>query len=293
VDVVGGASPTSSATITTGITGISSSVAPVFGVTLVTPPSVTVNGVVNAGSYQTTIAPGSYASIFGANLMDPTFLNDPNGVGDLNTFSRMPMVLDWVTVSFDAPATGSLPAISVPGYVFFVSPGQVNIYVPWELTGYSTAKMKVTFLGYLYSNVVDVAIANYTPAFLMNSGTVADAIDNTTGALITSANPATANEVLQLYANGLGPVTNQPASGLPAQFSPNLSSTTTPVTVFIGGKQANVIYAILAPPYVGEYQVAVTVPTGLSAGPQPITISVGGKTSPTSVAGSTIVIPVK
>ena len=49
--------------------------------------------------------------------------------------------------------------------------------------------------------------------------TVADALDNTTGALITAANPATAGEILQLYANGLGPVTNPQSSGDAASAS--------------------------------------------------------------------------
>jgi len=44
------------------------------------------------------------------------------------------------------------------------------------------------------------------------------------------------------------------------------------------------------------YQVNVTVPASLSAGNQPITISIGGQTSPAQTAGSspqTIVLPVK
>jgi uncharacterized protein (TIGR03437 family) len=238
------------------------------------------------------VAPGSYAAIFGSNLLDPNFLI--NATGDLNTYSRLPMTLDGVTVSFDAPATGSLPAISEPGYIYFVSPGQVNLYVPWELENYPSAQVKVTFLEYIYSNLVNLTLANYWPAFLMNSGTVADALDNTTGALITTANPATAGEVLQLYCNGLGPVTNPPASGSPALATP-LSLTTTPVTVSIGGKPA-LVYGgtgFLAPPYVGLYQVNIQVPSGLSSGNQPIAISVGGATSPAQVGGSTVSLPIK
>jgi uncharacterized protein (TIGR03437 family) len=154
----------------------------------------------------------------------------------------------------------------------------------------------------IYSNVVTVPLANYVPAFFMyNSGSVfiADALDNNTYALITTANPATAGEVLQLYCNGLGPVTNSPASGSPAPSGTlaQLAQTTTPVTVTIGGKSAQVIFAGLEPPYVGLYLVDVTVPSGLSSGNQPITVSVGGKTSPGSITASgttyQIVLPIK
>jgi uncharacterized protein (TIGR03437 family) len=128
----------------------------------------------------------------------------------------------------------------------------------------------------------------------------ADARDNNTGALITTSSPATAGEVLQLYCNGLGPVTNRPVplySGDPAPGSPNLAQTTTPVTVSIGGKNAPVAFAGLTPGFVGLYLVDVTVPSGLTPGNQPITVSVAGKTSPVSViSGSTtfnFVLPVK
>jgi uncharacterized protein (TIGR03437 family) len=160
--------------------------------------------------------------------------------------------------------------------------------------------MKVAISGVAFTNVLTVPVSNYTPAFLMyNSGSifVADARDNNTGALIGPSNPATAGEVLQLYCNGLGPVSNQPASGDPAPGSPNLAQTSSKVTVSIGGVNAPVIFSGLTPPFVGLYLVDVTVPSGLTSGNQPITVTVNGKTSPTSVTASNvtynIVLPIK
>jgi uncharacterized protein (TIGR03437 family) len=66
--------------------------------------------------------------------------------------------------------------------------------------------------------------------------------------------------------------------------------------VTIGGQTAQVIFSGLSPGFVGLYQVNVTVPPGLSAGNQAITIAIGGNTSPAQTAGSspqTIIIPVK
>ena len=300
VDVVAGPAVTNSASMTASVPPTNTSGSTInlpFEVILIPVPTVTNSPsggapVEDAGAYGNTVAPGSYVAIFGANMMDPNSLLNPTG--DVSFFSRLPLSLDDVTVSFDAPATGTLPAISVPGYVFFVSPSQINVYVPWELENYPSAQLKVTFEQFLYSNLVNVALKNYVPAFLMNSGTVADAVDNTTGALITTANPATAGEILQLYCNGLGPVSNQPASGDPASTSAStLSQTTTPVTVTIGAKSAQVFFAGLAPGFVGEYEVAIAVPAGLSSGNQPISVSVGGVTSPATVAGSPVYLPIK
>jgi uncharacterized protein (TIGR03437 family) len=155
------------------------------------------------------------------------------------------------------------------------------------------------------SNVVTVPLSNYTPAFLMyNSGSVyiADAVDGVNCPapyIIGTSCPATQGALVQFYVNGLGPVTNQPASGDPAPSGTlaQLAQTTTKPVVMIGGQQATVQFAGLAPGFVGLYQVNVYVPTGLTSGNQPITIAIGGKTSPSSISGGgttyNIVLPIK
>lgn len=246
-------------------------------------PTITSGGVVNDASFQAPIAPGSWVAIFGSNLTD--------GFQDFAITARLPLSLDGITVSFDVPSQN----ISVPGYVYFVSPGQVNVFVPWELEGQTSAQVKVTIDEISFGNVVQASLANYTPSFFLNSGSVADAVDNTTGQIITASNAAKRGQPIQLYANGLGPVQNQPASGDPASTT-TLSATNTPCTVSIGGQSAPVSFCGLAPGFVGLYQINVTVPTGISAGNQPVTVSVGGATSPAQTVGSspqTIVIPVQ
>jgi uncharacterized protein (TIGR03437 family) len=305
VEVIGGATATNTDTnfptvtaSTPGYTATNLNYGPIgFDVYLLPVPAVTNSPsggapVEDGGAFGSTVAPGSYASIFGANLMDPGNLY--NSTGDISTFFRMPLSLDGVNVSFDAPATGSLPAISEPGYMFYVSPTQVNVFVPWELENYPSAQVKVTFGEFAYSNLVTVALNNYVPAFLgfaEGSGYAADAVDNSTGAIITTSSPATAGEYLQLYCNGLGPVTNQPASG-DAASATTLSYTSTPVTVNIGGKSVTPLFAGLAPGFVGLYEVVIQVPSGLGTGNQPITVSVGGKTSPAAVVSGSTSYPI-
>ncbi len=219
----------------------------------------TIASIVNGASFEPlkAVAPGSYISIFGAALSD----------GAANTDSAMlPLALQAVLVSFDVPAAN----ISVPGHLIYVSPGQVNVQVPWELQGQSSAQVKVTISlsggAYAYGNVYTLPLADSAPAFFESNGQVA------------LGNPAVRGEIIELYANGLGPVTNQPASGEPAVADP-LAKTITPATVEIGGIQAEVSYSGLAPGFAGLYQINAKVPVGLAPGRQSITVAIGNRMS--------------
>jgi minor extracellular serine protease Vpr len=234
-------------------------------------PTITASSVLNAGSFTMgqAIAPGAYISIFGSNLSNTT---------DGATTVILPLVIDFVTVSFDVPSA----QLSVPGHLIFVSPNQVNVQVPWELQGQSSVQMKVSVgdgFGVAFGNVVTVPLSNYSPAFFENSGQVA-ALDSNANA-ISSANPATRGQVVQLFVNGLGPVSNQPASGDPAPSAP-LSMCTGSATVTIGTAQVSPGFCGLAPGFAGLYQLNVTVPTSLAAGSYPITVGIGGQTSKAS-----------
>jgi minor extracellular serine protease Vpr len=262
-------------------------------------PTASTAGVLNDATFQGKITPGSYIAIFGSNLLDTTALSNYAVYNNLTydsatpayspTDGSLPLQIDYTTVTFDVPSAG----ISVPGYISFVSPGQVNAWVPWELAGQSSVQMKVTTDETFYGNVIIIPLQSTAPGFFLG-GNVAIAQDQNYN-LISSSNPAVPGQAIVLYCNGLGPVTNQPASGSPASGT-NISSTTTPPVVTIGGQTAQVIFSGLSPGFVGLYQVNVTVPSGLSAGNQAITIAIGGQTSPAQTAGSspqTIVLPVK
>jgi uncharacterized protein (TIGR03437 family) len=233
-------------------------------------PTISAGGVVDGGSFKTPIAPGSYISIFGTNLCEYT---DPV-TGALAPYA-LPLTLDGVTVSFDVPSA----KLSVPGYLTYVSPLQVNVQVPWELQGQTSAQVKVTLYGYSYGNVVTVPLADTAPAFLENSG-IADALDQNY-AIVSAANPVKRGGLVQLYMNGLGPVTGGPASGEFASGTTLATTKGTPV-VNIGGQQATVQFSGLAPGFSALYQVNAYVPTGISAGTVPITLTINGATTKAS-----------
>ncbi|HEV2688880.1 MAG TPA: S8 family serine peptidase, partial [Bryobacteraceae bacterium] len=228
-------------------------------------PNIFPNGVTNAASFEggKAVAPGSYVSIFGTGLSDVT---------DSASSLPLPLNLDLATVSFDVPAA----KISVPAHMIYVSPGQLNVQVPWELQGQTSALVKVT-IDFSYGNVYTLPLADYSPAFFELVGGNVAALDRNAG-VIGANNPAKAGQSIQLYANGLGPVTNQPASGDPSSLTV-LATCKSTAQVLIGSKSAPIGFCGLAPGFPGLYQLNVTVPSGLTPGPNPVTVTIGGQTS--------------
>ena len=187
----------------------------------------------------------------------------------------LPVSLSAVSVSFDGGG------LSLPGSLYFVSPGQINVQVPWEFQGQTSASVKVSVTGnesYLQSSVYTLPLAGSCPDFFVQSSTgIVAAVDYNSGAIVSASAPVHAGDVVELYANGLGPVTNASAvlDGQPSPASPLARTSTTP-TVTVGGVNAPVSFSGLAPNIVGLYQVNVTVPAGVATGMQPVVLSIGG-----------------
>ena len=229
-------------------------------------PAINAGGVVNDASYAggASMAAGSIAAVFG------NFL-----ISSVSQFTTLPLPTSLAGVSLEF--SGGTPAP-----LYFVSGGQVNIQVPWELAGQSQASL-TAFVNGLPSPAQVVSLAPFDPGIFSTNaqGTGQGAIlDNSTYLLVDSTNPATAGSTyIQIYCTGLGPVTNQPADGAMALSDP-LSWTTTTPTVTIGGIPATVVFYGLAPGYVGLYQVDALVPATAPAGNAvPVVISMGDATS--------------
>jgi minor extracellular serine protease Vpr len=226
-------------------------------------PTIKSGGVVNAAPPYAAgqgLQPGSYISIFGSDLADATLVEST---------SSLPLSLGQVAVSFDGGGK------SLPGHFHFISPGQINVQIPWEFQGQSSVKMKVTLNGYLWGEVYTVPLATYSPGIFA----VTDGANNLP---ISASNPVKRGGSIVIYANGLGPVGSPQTSGEPAS-STQLVGTSAAPTVTIGGSTGRIIFSGLAPGFVSLYQVNVSIPTDAPTGTQSLKLSIGGQDTTVSL----------
>jgi len=235
-------------------------------------PTIETSGVVNAASFERgkAVAPGSYLAIFGRGLSEST-----------RVFATpyLPLSLAEVSVSFDVPSK----KLSLPGRLHFVSDGQVNVQAPWELQGLNSVFLKVS-IGSSSSAVYTVPLGDYSPALFEyrdSTGRQLIAALDENYRLIDSNNAARRGRPVQLYANGLGPVDNQPVTGEATPAQPLARVRVTP-TVTVGGRPAEVQFCGLAPYNVGLYQINVVVPADVATGMQAVVVTANGVASKTA-----------
>jgi adhesin/invasin len=93
--------------------------------------------------------------------------------------------------------------------------------------------------------------------------------------LHNAATPQPAGAIVIVYLTGQGPTTPGLPDGAGAPTSP-LSLVNGQVAAQIGGKPAEVIFAGLAPGFVGDTQINVRILQGVEPGERPIFISING-----------------
>jgi uncharacterized protein (TIGR03437 family) len=229
-------------------------------------PLINGNGVVNAASFEVGpgIVPGSYVSIFGTALSDT--ISNANGV-------PLPLAISETSVSFVVPSA----SLSLPGRLLYSAPQQVNVQVPWELSGQATVQIRVN-VGQTSGHIYTAQVAQYSPAIYVTDQQTAAALDEGNHA-ITGSNPAARGRRVQLFVNGLGAVDHPPPDGTPAPVTP-LAHTLAPVTVTVGGRSATVEFSGLAPDFPGLNQVNFIVPPDAPTGSQPVVVTIGSASSP-------------
>jgi uncharacterized protein (TIGR03437 family) len=190
-----------------------------------------------------------------------------NAVGSSGLY---PSSLAGVTVSF-----GSYPAT-----ILYVSPTQMAVVVPFEVSGV-TAQAFIQYQGQ-FSSPFPVSLAQSTPGIFtanLSGQGLAAAINDENGSFSynTAANPANAGDFVELYLTGGGQTTPAGVDGQPYAGPANCNL---PVKVTIGGIAESPQYCGGVPGEIpGLTQVNVPIPTGLPAGLVPISVTVGGVTS--------------
>lgn len=223
------------------------------------------SGAVSAATFApqpAPLTPGQIMSLFGYNMLA--------AAGQSGSIP-LPTNLGGTTVTMGgipAPLFQTFPA-STPG-----ANDQINLQVPAELNGQPNADIVVTTNG--VSGPPQSVTLGVAPAFFTQSGSgIGDGsfVHSDGITLVTPANPASVNETVVLYATGLGALQTPLASGTAATTA---DSTVAPVAVTIGGIPAKVVYAGAAPYSVGENQIDVVVPQGLTSGENVVVVSVNG-----------------
>ncbi len=227
-------------------------------------PVVAAGGVLSSGDYKSSPAAGLLVSIFGSALADGTA-----------AFSQAPLPEQLGSTQV------LLGGVNLP--LVFVSESQVNALIPYETPLNASLPLLVTRANAI-SVPVNVAVFDAQPAILsansqgFGQGHVYRATSSGAQILADASSPATAGDVLVIYCVGLGVTDPKVTSGDVAPFS-TLARVGAPVTVTVGGQSAQASFAGLTPGYVGLYQVNVTMPGGVASGTQPVSISVGAKSS--------------
>ena len=168
--------------------------------------------------------------------------------------------------------------------LLFSSAGQINAMIPYDIA-VNTQHQLVVQRGTTSTVPEPVTVALAQPAvFTLNQSGQGQGLvfvaTATTQVLADTANPAKAGDVVVIWCSGLGGVTQPVVAGDAAPASP-LARTLDEVSVNIGGQNAPVQFAGLAPGFAGLYQVNAVIPEGIQPGDAvDVFLNVAGQTSP-------------
>ena len=229
------------------------------------PLTSSISVVANAEGESLTIAPNTWVEIKGSNLAPAGDSRIWKASDFLN--NQMPQQLDGVSVTVNGKS----------GYVYYISPTQVNILTPPDAM---QGPVNIVLSGGATGVNFTAQAQALSPSFFVLNGGPYIAATHASGSLLGPASlypgsttPAKPGETIVLYANGFGP-TSTPVVGGSILQSGSLSPQ--PV-IKIGGIAATVQFAGLVSP--GQFQFNVVVPNGTPDGDQSITATYNGITT--------------
>jgi uncharacterized protein (TIGR03437 family) len=247
-------------------------------------PPPTVWSAVNAASYivpglpNAGIAQGAMFVVFGA------------GLGPAN-LSMSPAPFQSTSLSNTSVAV-TVGGVAVNALMYYTSAGQVAALLPSN-TPTGTGTFTVSYNGRLSAPAPITVVANNVGIFTIGAkgqgpgivsypdySLVSAAKDIQCGGPNTYCGAANPGDTLILWATGLGPVSGNEASGAGlGQNMPNI-----PLTLWLGGVQAPVVYRGRSGCCIGEDQIAFTVPKNVPTGcAVPLLIQIGSQVSNATV----------
>jgi uncharacterized protein (TIGR03437 family) len=214
------------------------------------PSSIYIAGLVNGASFMPVYAPGMALSVFGSELAP----------GEASASSvPLPVSMEGVGVSVNG--------VAAP--LYYVSPGQLNLQIPYETAVNGTATLQINNNGQATSQTFLVAMA--APGIFTDQ----------TGAIVPYGN-AIRGQITTLFVTGTGSMTPAiPTGAAPAAGTPvaNLPQTDLATSVTVGDVPAPVDFIGVPAGLVGVTQINFQVPGGVGTGAQSVVVTVGGVAS--------------
>jgi uncharacterized protein (TIGR03437 family) len=188
-------------------------------------------------------------TIYGSNLSSAT-----------QSASSVPLSTTMGTLSVTVNGT--------PAPLYYASSGQLNVQIPYEVSGGSTATLAVTNNG--QSATVSFPVTATAPGIFADGS----------GALVPNAS-ASRGQTITLFLTGAGAVTPAIADGAAPSANTALADLPQPakaVSVTVGGVPVPTPMPFVGIPWglVGITQVNFQVPAGAPLGAQPVIVTVGG-----------------
>ncbi len=225
-------------------------------------PYLTPDGVVSAASYASgALAPGEIVALFGSGI-GPA---EPRS-GVFDGSGTLAASLAETEVAFDGQAAP----------LFYVSSGQINAQVPFEVAARPSTRIRVRHKDASAEVILPVAAAR--PAIFGEFRR--PAVVNQDGSMNDSSHPAARNSTIVAFGTGQGVLDPPLATGAPAAADP--LSRAAPVTAWIGDVEARVEFAGMTPGFVGLLQLNIVIPEAAPAGWAPLKLAVNGISSSNS-----------
>ncbi len=209
-----------------------------------------IDGFANGASFKLTYAPGMTLSIFGSQLA-PSIA----AAGSV----PLPISMGGVAVTVDG--------VAAP--LYYISPGQLNIQIPYATAPNSTAAVNINNSGHVTTRTINVASA--APGIF---------VDRNSAPVPTTS--AARGKIGTLFITGAGQVTPPvPTGAAPSSGTPlaSLPKPTQNATVTVGGVQAPIQFIGIPYGLVGVTQVNYQIPTGIGIGTQPVVVTIGAVSS--------------
>jgi uncharacterized protein (TIGR03437 family) len=211
--------------------------------------TISIGGVAHGASFTQTFAPGMVLSAFGSQIAPAV---------QVATGLPLPLSLGGVSATVNG--------VSAP--LYFVSPTQINLQVPYE-TGVGPAVLAINNNGLIA--VFPFTVSVTAPGiFTASDGSLAPNVSGARGSVLLAFITGDGDQIPTL-ATGATPPASTALSSLPR---PRL-----PLTITVGGVNADIAFVGVPPGLAGVTQINFTVPPGAPTGDQPVVVTVGGVAS--------------